>query len=348
MNWYQSLHSSEKIAISLIRGNHSLIRCLDEMKICDDLPDEQKLMNDLAWHRLIPAFYVSVIQNKLLEDYFSSEFLLELQTYHRRSVLQSLQLENIFTTFAPLLQNENIDFMLFKGITLAHQVYPTPPLRPILTIDILVDPSNVNKTNEILIWHGCIPNYNMEQQQLTNMKVQVSTLQYNDVSIEIHTDLFPDHEDELIPLTEIFSKAFTGNILGYTIHTLIPEHHLVYLIYRLHKHAHQDFVKMIWLLDLRLFLEKFQSSINLNEVELILQKSKNLLLSLAAIQEILKCDFIKAENPFSIKETNEAIRQFVSHPSYSDFMFTPFRRVKLIKKLHLLTQKMKLYMVHRK
>ena len=42
-----------------------------------------------------------MIQNKLLEDYFSSEFLLELKTYHRSSVLQSLQLENIFTTFAP-------------------------------------------------------------------------------------------------------------------------------------------------------------------------------------------------------------------------------------------------------
>ncbi len=336
----QYISASEKVAISLIRGNNSFLRCLDEMKICDELPDERELMICLDWNRLVPVFYTSVVQSKLLEDYFSSEFLLELKTYYRSSVLHSMQLEGVFWTIAPLLQDEGIDFIPFKGIVLAQQVYPTPPLRPMLDIDILVDPKNVDKTKEILIRNNCTPLYEVESKHTMGQWRHIPPLLYRDVPIEIHQRLFLSHEEMFLQQEELIANTSIENILGYQLRTLSPEHHLFYLIYHLQKHAEQGYIKLIWLLDIRLFWEKFRSSINMEEVERLLNQSKGLYNSIAAIQEILNCKLIEIPETANIKEINQTIRFFLSRCNNRGLKTERIKSIEVLKKRNTLKSKL--------
>ncbi|HEY4785458.1 MAG TPA: nucleotidyltransferase family protein [Bacteroidales bacterium] len=308
----QSTTASERVAISLVQGNNAFLRCLDEMKICDALPDEQELMACLDWNKLVPAFYTAVIQNKLLEDYFSSEFLLELKTYYRSSVLHSMQLEGVFRSMVPLLQKENIDIILFKGIVLAQLVYPTPTLRPMLDIDLLVEPNNVDKARQILVRAGCTPMYETESRHTMGHWRHIPPLVYRDIPIEIHQRLLLPHETMYPGMEEMAEKVIAIDILGSRFRTLSPEYHLFYLVYHLQKHALQGYIKLIWLLDIRLFLEKYQSALHTEELEYLTSGSKDIYHSFAAVQNILNCKLIKIPEDYPVKEIDKAGSLFLT------------------------------------
>jgi hypothetical protein len=341
LNWYQSLSSSEKIVISLIRGNQYFIRCLDEMKICDNLPEEQELMEYLIWNKLIPVFNSSIIRNKLLEEYFTSDFLRELNVQYRFSILKHLQLEGVFRTIIPLFQKEGIDFVPFKGTVLSQQVYETPALRPMLDIDLLVAPKDVAKAKDILLNIGASSMYEIESKHTMGLWRHIPPLIYRGIPIEIHQQLFLSYEESYIHTNEIIQKITQETIYDMPCQVLSPEHHLFYLIYHLHKHVTKDYIRLIWFLDIRLYWEKHQYTLKKEEFETLLTHSNELYRkSLWAIQEILSINIIDPPDDSYKMDHEQMVSEYLMKCKNPDFQNQEIRSIDVIRNLTGLKQKL--------
>lgn len=341
MNWFQSISPSEKIAISLIQGNQYFIRCLDEMKICDALPDEQELMECLIWNKLIPVFNSSIIHNKLLEEYFTSDFLMELNAQYRFSILKHLQLEGVFRSVIPVFQKEGIDFVPFKGTVLSQQVYETPSLRPMLDIDILVAPKDITKAKDILINLGASSMYEIESKHTMGKWRHIPPLIYRGIPIEIHQQLFLSYEESYIRTKEITEKITRETIFDTPCQVLSLEHHLFYLIYHLHKHVMHDYIRLIWLLDIRLFWEKYKHTLNKKEFEDILKDSGGLYnKSLFALQDILAINIIDPPQDIDKKEHEQIVLQYLSKCKSPDLQQQKIRSVDVLRNISGLKHKL--------
>jgi len=335
LNWSQSVTPSEKVVIALIRSNQAFIRCLDEMKICNQLPDEMELVDYLIWNKLIPIFYTSIIHNKLLDEYFTSDFLEELKALYRVSILKHLNLESVFRIIAPLLHQEGINFIAFKGIVLSQQVYATPSLRPMLDIDILVSPADLNKAKTTLLDLGAVSMYEVESKHTMGKWRHLPPLVYRDIPIELHQQLFLSHEESYLTEAEIIPKLVPEQIYETSCEALSPEHHLFYLIYHLHKHVMQDYIRLIWLLDIRLFWEKYQATFHMKEFKEILDRTNGVYnSSLDAIQKILDITIIEQPEGPDKQNNDEMVLQYLSRCNSKGHLKQRIKSVKAIQKIH--------------
>jgi hypothetical protein len=311
------------------------------MKICDNLPEEQELMEYLIWNKLIPVFNSSIIHNKLLEEYFTSDFLRELNAQYRFSILKHLQLEGVFRTIIPLFQKEGIDFVPFKGTVLSQQVYETPALRPMLDIDLLVAPKDVAKAKDILLNIGASSMYEIESKHTMGLWRHIPPLIYRGIPIEIHQQLFLSYEESYIHTNEIIQKITQETIYDMPCQVLSPEHHLFYLIYHLHKHVTQDYIRLIWLLDIRLFWEKHQHTFQKKEFEGLLVHSGGLYIkSLSAIQDILAINIIDTPVDKDKKEHEQMVFQYLAKCKSPDRQKQKIRSIDVLRNISGLKHKL--------
>ena len=277
-------------------------------------------------------FYSSVVQNKLLEDYFSSEFLLELKTYYKSSILKYMTIESAFRTLTPALQKEGIHFITFKGIVLSQQIYPTPSLRPMQDIDLLVDLESIAKTKELLIQQGCISLFDIESKHTLGQWQHLPPLIYRDIPIEVHQQLFAA-EDKLTTLENDFlQQTIPYTLLDTHCSTLSPEHHLFYLIYHLHKHAMQGHIRLIWLLDIRLFYNTFKDSLDFPKfVNLLNDSNEEYRNSFAAALEILDLNIPEVNIQTEKNKTDQLRRLFISRSTHKGQKTIKIQSIEILK-----------------
>lgn len=105
-----------------------------------------------AESRLFPLVY-----HNLQKLGYKDQYTELLRRVHRESFKSSVSLLQIAGNISALLKNKGIRTILLKGIPLGVQYYPSPALRPMSDIDLMVEPENLPKTVEILNglgWHS--------------------------------------------------------------------------------------------------------------------------------------------------------------------------------------------------
>lgn len=219
----------------------------------------QGQVTETNWLTVLP-----LIKEHKLAGYFSKETLQTLPRDLQRVLLTESTQQKQYNT---LLMSEigswkNKDFIVLKGCALLNQLYLDWSIRPISDIDILVSKDQVDGIKNQLKSSGFNESSENKWKANSHKSVWSKEVFETEITVEVHTQLFYNEP-----------KNFVWNIQkndsGFSV--LQKEDFLLHLVGHL---AHQHtFIKLFWLYDIKLFIEKYQEQIDWS---LIQKKAKEL------------------------------------------------------------------------
>jgi hypothetical protein len=244
-----------------------------------------------------------------------------------RYMRRKSELQKVFTLF----KENQIEAVILKGASLGETVYPLPYLRPMRDVDLWIPEAQMQRAHSMLEMNGYrgkdVPS--LEFDVRSGQEVRLAKLfKYDLLVIELHATLdvhLPAEQDEV---DAIWTRRIEHPGLGVkTLHSLDMLYHLcTHLALR-----HRFEQGLLWLLDIRLFLEQYGTQVEwerLAEESRRQQTSKYVYLTLAMVADLLGCPvaevaFAKLEAPNDLRSVKAlAWRQIW----YSDFAVLPPRR----------------------
>ena len=106
-------------------------------------------------------YHLKDVEKQGLEDVISI-----FRNHFHMSLANYLQLRHEFDCIAEQLSDRGIPCMGLKGIVLANEIYPTPALRPMFDIDILVKEEDLPGVEEVIRKSGYAPHRNESIREL--------------------------------------------------------------------------------------------------------------------------------------------------------------------------------------
>jgi hypothetical protein len=208
----------------------------------------------LQKNRLIPLFFE---RSKVIHDLFPQELTTKLKEANRNEIFRMMKMEGIFKTIMPLLSANDIKVIVLKGMALAHTVYSHPHLRPMTDIDLLVHPQEYQRATDILTTHGAKLIYANESKYIAESNFDVS-FSFQGIKVELHHHLMPPNFKTAINRNTIFDNTKKTVIAGISCSILTPEIQLFHLLHHLSRHMDYKLTRLIWLVDIHLFLNKYE------------------------------------------------------------------------------------------
>ena len=137
------------------------------------------------------------------------------------------------------LRESNTPTIVLKGAALAEDVYPSPGLRPMSDVDLLVRKDDLPRADKRLKSLGYFPVDGEVNEINTSITGYLNSLEYRREdqvfpSLHVHwhlinssvpTYMFSDHVD----MQKIFRAAVETKIAGVSTHVLAPHHFLIHL-----------------------------------------------------------------------------------------------------------------------
>lgn len=121
---------------------------------------------------------------------------------------------------------------LLKGISISDQYYPAAHLRPMADIDILVPVQACQSVESALLCRGYIRRPDYEPGEGAHHGVPLLHAERR-VWVEVHTALFPEHEellsDRLFRLSQLADQSIASTFHGKAVYRLTDELQLVYI-----------------------------------------------------------------------------------------------------------------------
>ncbi|WP_351019428.1 nucleotidyltransferase family protein [Shewanella sp. AC91-MNA-CIBAN-0169] len=175
-----------------------LLLCYPDMTakdLCDNFSDQHFDEDTLKWlinrHRVWNIVAKNV--TKLDADFFSSEFCHWLKVANERCKQKTLLQLSVQTKLSLQFDELGIKYRFFKGIDLSQRLYSDISARFSHDIDLLVDPSDVIKAENVLLSFGYHPLYGLfsdTDKASLLLKIRVKDKSYQGVNsplLELHT-----------------------------------------------------------------------------------------------------------------------------------------------------------------
>lgn len=212
-------------------------------------------------HRIIPQAY-DHLKDK---DYTPKNVLIKISNLYQNIRMQNLSMLGETLKITRELQNNDIKYIIIKGLPLGQIAYGDYFKRQAKDIDLLIDPKDLEKAQNIIVNLGFTTKYPTYELQgfkrtyyLSHQHEIVLFNKTNSVEVELHFNLnylglkFFDFND--IPEQSI-------NINNHTIKSTINIFHLIYLMIHGSTHA---FFRIRWLHDIALYITN--TDVDLNKV----------------------------------------------------------------------------------
>jgi hypothetical protein len=165
-------------------------------------PDWNQIITASRFHSLTPLLAKHMSDGDLQEKLPSSAYektigLSRLQT------ARSLKIVSVFQELSSKLKENNVDFILLKGLFLANNYYSNPALRPMQDIDLLVKKENLQQIVKLMEELGARRLVELQSDYINSLLQHIPPFIYKEVIIEIHTNITAANEP----------YSFTGDIL---------------------------------------------------------------------------------------------------------------------------------------
>lgn len=205
-----------------------------------------------------------------------------------RYMRRKIELQRLFAMF----DDNGIEAVVLKGASLGELVYPMPYLRPMRDVDLWIPEAQMSRAHSLLERDGYREKRvrGLENDPRDGREIRLAKFFNYDLSvIEIHSTLdihLPADKDET---GVIWQRCMEHSDLGArTLHPRDMLHHLcMHLAFR-----HRFEQGLLWLLDIRLLLERFGSQMDwaeLSEESRRQQTSKYVYISLEMVVGLLRC-----------------------------------------------------------
>lgn len=221
-----------------------------------NLKDEELhiLLNRLETLNIYGIFYKNLLKNKSQNIDLFKSLKSEFDTFKVINKLQNIIAKELITE----ISKEKIDIMPFKGMYLANLVYEDLSSRKMGDIDLLIHKDNLEKVEKIIRKLGfkykeekCTKEWFDKNYYRTCLYVKAG------VEVEIHWNLFPNHNPLNFDIQDVWKNSKKINFLGQQISDFDNEIHLIYLCTHVsycHFFNHNSFKR---LLDIHYFINKF-------------------------------------------------------------------------------------------
>ena len=199
-------------------------------------------LQDTPWRRSLPPSLWSV---------WEGEYHFQL----RETVLNQERFRRLLEIF----RDKGIEPVVIKGVHLAEVYYPSPVLRPMDDIDILIRKEDQGEVRQALAQEGWRI---WEEAPGGHKAVFLNRDRGPRLFLEIHTDLqSPGRRDPSfsIEVADFHRAVRPGKLYGVEALVLEPTSNLLYLSYH---NTHHDLFRLIWFYDLHLLIEKSGSEID--------------------------------------------------------------------------------------
>ncbi len=217
--------------------------------IINDKSQQGALVALLKFHGLIPFFF---------EYYEFSNHENELKELLRKHYLQitaeNLKIQAIQDELEKYFVTNGIDFLFLKGLNLSLLLYGKTNIRPLLDIDILIRPHDHVKIYTYLIQNGASEKRFLQNKFLQQFTPHEVPLFYKNVFIELHTRMFTSnnmHNQQMFNPWDNLKSISTGTK---EITFLTESFYLLYLCIHAHRHLTSGKLKMLWYVDIAVFL----------------------------------------------------------------------------------------------
>lgn len=169
---------------------HSLFYCR-LVKEADQIKDWSKLPQQAEFHGLAPLAYTHL---QAIDALLPVPVRREMQALYLRHRYASQVYNQALTEIMQACQHAAVEVLLLKGAALAQLVYPLPGLRPKKDVDILVRPSQAQQTMHLLLEMGyqASPPAFYKPETAFHLPPLTRSVKGMRVTVEIHTNLFPD------------------------------------------------------------------------------------------------------------------------------------------------------------
>lgn len=220
------------------------------------------------YHRIVPQAYQLVRNLPAQYSNQASNTLKHLKYYFFQHVHQCNVMRKNLLEIANDFEKQQIEWLAFKGSTLSQLLYNNDYSRQFIDIDILVTKKNVTEAEKILFSLGYEkyrPTYELSSLQkkiyMYFMKDYIYYHPLKKVCVELHWNLsILLNDNQNLQLSE---DPQTVALDGVNVPTLSQSSLFIYLCI----HGSLSFwSKLRWLMDVRDFVEKYEKTLNWDEV----------------------------------------------------------------------------------
>jgi hypothetical protein len=189
-----------------------------------------------------------------------------LQAYYRYAARNTFLAEKI-KPLCELFQREQVPLMILKGIALCHDIYPSPALRPVTDVDLLVRKEDRGRAEELLREAGYQFVFESSKKLRAHHRAMNSSF-YADAegsfSVHLHWHLvnnsWPvENIVDAISMDDIWGQARPYSFEGIQVSTLAPHHLLLFLLLHAFLHGSEH---LIWLSDIAATVHKYGASLD--------------------------------------------------------------------------------------
>lgn len=197
----------------LVAATHGLAGTLVEPPRAPLSPSEWEQLLDLATTQRLTGMLARTVLSGVLPA--TEEQADQLRGVETTILCNALALEAILVRVANQLDAEKIPFRVLKGPAVARLDYPDPALRDFCDIDLLIRPEDLDRTVELLTYHGCsrhFPEPRPGFDRRFTKSVPVHTPDGG--NIDLHRTLAPGPYGLRIDLDALWERPTTPFVLG--------------------------------------------------------------------------------------------------------------------------------------
>jgi len=221
--------------------------------------DENIILRSATFHQVIPIIDLFSPTLKTLFPMLSERFW---QTVHAYSLANHgflMAVEQLLATLDSTCRSAGIEYRLFKGAVLAHQVYPQPQYRTFGDIDLLVRPNDLPRLEQLLLamdFEICDDLYHsfpLSIVQKYNFARHYQHRQPPEIPVDVHLNLTGKLHPFQFNGQDFWQNSSQITITGRNYPTFKLEYQAIAGLYHAFKHY---YFKLIWLCDLYLLLQQ--------------------------------------------------------------------------------------------
>ena len=241
-------------------------------------PDKEilrKELDDSDWDEIIQqsllhgvsALLYRNIKTNGLASFIPDRAMQKLRSIYLSNVMRNLRIYNEFSKISKSLNENNIPFIVMKGVALAELIYKDIALRPMSDIDLIVKTEDIWKTDKVFEKLG----YKSDIKSFVS-KHHVrwaNNIHYmKTVPVDIHPTIYN------LPNVDPWVKARHAKINSDDIMILGPEDFLLHLCLHLNTHFHTKNLRLIWWCDIVELLRSYHNDLDWSYFISISKKSK--------------------------------------------------------------------------
>jgi Uncharacterised nucleotidyltransferase len=239
---------------------------------CPEIKDAwfwRTLADEAEYHGVAPLIepMITALSRKKPEavpDDVRRAFVALASRHRRAAVAREKCVDQLLVAFA----TAGIPIILLKGAALAHRIYPSPELRPMVDIDVLIDPADTERAVAIarsLGYSFACRHGSRFANRMHHLPVATTTQSGFRIALEMHVDTMSPNQPDSLTLATLASKPQpfrrgsgpNGVALGHTD-----------MLRHLVRHAFEPArrVRLVHLYDLWRYQTIFRDEIDLREI----------------------------------------------------------------------------------